>query len=107
MSLTLAEGFEAVALGIVVSIELVGQTTGDCVLVAIDTALDGLAQLPIQTGELLSISDAVGSQVPWPVQLIRLQPQVSSWLLILHFSFVSNTIMSYYTYLTCVHFQLI
>ena len=89
MSLTLAPSAEVVAFGIVVSTVVENQTT-TCVLVAVDTAIDGSAQLPISTGELHCIADAVGSQVPWPIHLIRLQSQV---IRILHTSFVSYTIM--------------
>ena len=89
MSLTLAPDAEVVALGIVVSTVVENQTQA-CVLVAIETAIDGSAQLPISIGEFLCIADAVGIQVPWPVHLIRLQAQV---IRILHFSFVSYTIM--------------
>ena len=89
MSLTDTTGGQVVAFGIVVSTVIENQTT-TCLLVAIDTAIDGTAQLPISTGEVRSIADAVGSQVPWPVHLIRPQAPV---IRILHLSFVSYTIM--------------
>ena len=89
MSLTLALGDQVAVFGIVVSTVVENQIT-TCVLVAIDTAIDGLAQLPISTGELLCITDVVGSQVPWPAHLIRMKPQV---IRILHFSFVSYAII--------------
>ena len=88
MSLNLVTA-KVVALGIVVS-TVVENKKQAYMLVAIDTAIDGSAQLPISIGEFLCIADAVGTKVSWPVHLIRLQAEV---IRILHFSFVSYTIM--------------
>ena len=69
---------------------VVENQTAACVLMAIDMAIDGSTQLLISAGQFQSIADAVGSQVPWPVHLIRPQASV---IRILHLSSISYTIM--------------
>ena len=97
-----AIGGRIVAFGIVVN--TVVENHNSCVGVAIDTAIDGVATLPMSTDDALTIADVLGTEVPWPVHLIKLQPEV---IRIFHFPFVSYTIMYYYTCLTWLHFHYI
>lgn len=49
----------------------------DCYRVSIDQAIKGAAFLPIQSGELKTVEEAVGSFVPWPKYLVKSDQKVS------------------------------